>query len=72
MSDIQGKTGQLLTRGTGTAQQVGGGGDAYQNQQLMRVTIFLLFGDIFGLSGLLGLQPFVNFSSDLSFDDLVA
>jgi len=36
VSDIQGKAGQLLTRGTGSAQQVGGGGDAYQNEKLMR------------------------------------
>lgn len=36
VTDIHGKTGQLLSRGTGTAQQVGGAGGSYDNQQLMR------------------------------------
>ena len=38
VSDIHGKTGQLLSRGTGTAQQVGGAGGAYDNQQMIRVS----------------------------------
>ena len=37
VSDIQGKAGQLLTRGTGTAQQVGGGGGgAFENEKMLR------------------------------------
>merc|ERR1712038_1297682 len=36
VSDIHGKTGQLLSRGTGTAQQVGGAGGAYDTQQMIR------------------------------------
>merc|ERR1719411_2440344 len=36
VSDIQGKAGQLLSRGTGSAQQVGGAGGAYDNQQMIR------------------------------------
>jgi len=36
VSDIHGKTGQLLNRGTGTAQQVGGAGGAYDTQQMIR------------------------------------
>ena len=38
VSDIQGKAGQLLTRGTGTAQQVGGGGGGgvFENEKMMR------------------------------------
>ena len=38
VSDIHGKTGQLLNRGTGTAQQVGGAGGAYDTQQMIRVS----------------------------------
>jgi len=36
VSDIHGKTGQLLTRGTGSAQEVKGGGGSYQDQQTLR------------------------------------
>jgi len=36
VSDIHGKTGQLLSRGTGSAQQVAGGGGSYQDQQSLR------------------------------------
>merc|ERR1711936_344681 len=36
VSDIHGKTGQLLSRGTGSAQQVAGGGGSYQDQQALR------------------------------------
>lgn len=36
VSDIHGKTGQLLNRGTGSAQQVGGAGGSYENQQTLR------------------------------------
>ena len=39
MSDIHGKTGQLLNRGTGSAQQVGGAGGSYENQQMLRVIV---------------------------------
>ena len=42
VSDIHGKTGQLLSRGTGSAQQVAGGGGSYQDQQALRVNIFYL------------------------------
>ena len=43
VSDIQGKAGQLLSRGTGSAQQVGGAGGAYDNQQMIRVRFFYFF-----------------------------
>jgi hypothetical protein len=36
VSDIHGKTGQLIARGTGSAQQVGGAGGAYDMQQTIR------------------------------------
>merc|ERR1712117_433355 len=36
VADIHGKTGQLLSRGTGSAQQVAGGGGSYQDQQALR------------------------------------
>jgi hypothetical protein len=42
VSDIHGKTGQLIARGTGSAQQVGGAGGAYDMQQTIRVLIFSL------------------------------
>merc|ERR1711981_1126067 len=35
VSDIHGKTGQLLSRGTGSAQPVGQTGNAYENQQMI-------------------------------------
>lgn len=35
VSDIHGKTGQLLSRGQGTAQQVAGG--SYEDQKALRV-----------------------------------
>ena len=35
MSDIHGKTGQLLSRGQGTAQQVAGG--SFEDQKALRV-----------------------------------
>ena len=47
VSDIQGKAGQLLSRGTGSAQQVGGAGGAYDNQQMIRVRFFIYFLFIF-------------------------
>lgn len=36
INDIHGKTGQLLNRGTGSAQQVGGAGGSFENEKLVR------------------------------------
>ena len=63
VSDIHGKTGQLLNRGTGTAQQVGGAGGAYDTQQMIRVSLkkkwIIIFQEIF----------FVKLTHQITHDD---